>query len=130
MADKKTWLQSYAVAHQAAINCESSGNAAWLEKHKATLKKLEDLLPYGSGFDEGTRVIDVRTSGNQMIGFQVAYHHMNDTGHYTGWTNHKVYVRPRLDGGMDIHVSGLNKNDIKEYIGQCFYDVMTSEVAV
>jgi len=85
---------------------------------KRTAVLLEKYLPSGSGFDNGT-TLNVDKSTSQKLVFEAAFHHMNEHGHYTRWTDHTVTVRPAFQG-LDIRVSGRNHNDIKEYIGDCF----------
>ncbi len=85
---------------------------------KRTAALLEKYLPGGSGFDNGT-TLNVDKSTSQKLVFETAFHHMNEHGYYTKWTDHTVTVRPSFNG-LDIRVSGRNYNDIKDYIAECF----------
>lgn len=98
-------------------------NEEWQEKHEKTLEKLLSQLPSGAGFDQGTRLLDV--SDTRLI-LQTAFHHMNENGHYVGWTDHKVTVIPTFQG-LDIRVGGRNKNDVKDYIAEVFHDTLSQE---
>ena len=83
----------------------------WLEKQ---------FLPSGSGFDSGT-TIDRDVSCDTKVVLNTSYHHMNENGMYDGWTDHKVTVRPTFHS-PDITISGRNRNDIKDYMQNVFYD--------
>ena len=70
------------------------------------------------------RTIDIEKTTEQKLVFDTAFHHMNDHGYYVGWTEHRVTVRPSFYG-LDIKVSGWNRNDIKDYIAECFDHVLS-----
>lgn len=86
----------------------------------AKLDELQSLLPSGSGFDAGTQ-IDLERSTPEKIVFNTSFHHMDEAGFYSGWTEHTVTVRPSFLWDFDIHVSGRDKNGIKEYIAETFH---------
>lgn len=103
-------------------NCLKSNNNEWLSKHESDLNELvENYLPSGSGFDNGTKFNWDESNRNKLV-FDTAFHHMNEGGYYDGWTEHKVIITPDLMFGFNIKITGRNRNDIKEYIGQCFDD--------
>jgi len=79
---------------------------------------VRKLSPSGSGFDSGTTLADKSTE-NKLI-FETAYHHMNSVGFYDGWTEHKVTIAPDFLWEYDIRISGRNKNQIKDFIGDVF----------
>jgi hypothetical protein len=112
------------VAHE---NCCKSGNNEWANKHIQTIEELvENYLPHGSGFDSGTEFIWDESNRNKLV-FATAFHHMNEGGYYDGWSEHKVIVTPDLLFGFNIKITGRNRNDIKEYIAQCFNDFKYKE---
>jgi hypothetical protein len=45
---------------------------------------------------------------------------MDEHGCYDGWTHHKVIVKASLWAGIDIRVTGRDRNQIKEYIAEQF----------
>ena len=103
--------------------CTSSGND-WAEKHEATILKLvKEHLPSGSGFDSGTD-LDLAASTEDKLVFHTHFHHMNDGGMYDGWTDHTVTVRPSLAYGFYTRISGRDRNQIKEYIGEAFHHAL------
>jgi hypothetical protein len=104
--------------------CVENGNE-WSARHAGTLRTLESLLPSGSGIDSGT-TIDLDASTGEKLVLRTSYHHMNDGGYYDGWTDHTVTVTASLMFGINIKISGRNRNDIKEYLHQTFDCALTS----
>ena len=90
------------------------------------LESLTLALPSGSGFDSGSK-LDESSTPNKLV-FSTAFHHMDEAGYYDGWTEHKVIVTPTF-GGIDVRVTGKNRNQIKEYISEVFYSLLQEEVA-
>jgi hypothetical protein len=113
---------------QAMDNCRKSGNAEWLEKHHATLDCLVvDHMPRGSGIDSGCN-LSIDKSNPEKLVFATSYHHMNDGGYYDGWTQHVVTVTPSLASGIDIRISGRDRNQIKEYLYGVFSDALNTSL--
>lgn len=105
---------------QARRNCTETGNTEWFAKHTDTLAQLvRDHMPIGSGWDHGTK-LDLDASHADKLVFRGAYHHMNETGYYDGWTDHTVTVTPALAHGYHIRISGRDRNEIKEYLHETF----------
>ncbi len=91
----------------------------WATKHTNRISELvRDYLPSGSGFDNGTS-IDLEASHAEKLVFQTSFHHMDSDGYYCGWTDHTVTVTPSFNG-MNIRVSGRDRNEIKDYIADAF----------
>lgn len=112
--------QAMAKAAGAYHRCVASNNTDWQQKWNDSLKQwTEDYFPRGSGFDRGTK-LDLDVSGDDMLVFTTAFHHMNESGMYDGWTEHTVKIRPSLALGYHVHVTGPNRNDIKSYIAEQF----------
>ena len=102
------------VAYQ---NCLISGNTEWGGNHKETIESLaSDHLPSGSGFDSGS-TFDFEASKPNRLVFNTSFHHMTEHGYYDGWTEHSVIVTPDLHSGFNLHVTGRDRREIKEYIG-------------
>ena len=117
-------------------NCEETGNQEWEQRHmERAVKIVEDHLPHGSGFDAGT-YLDFERSNEDRLIFTTSYHHMDEGGHYDGWSEHEVWVRPHLAFGFTLRITGRDRNDIKDYIGECFHHALdltldaTSDVAL
>lgn len=110
-------------------NClADSAKADWAERHTQTLLTLvENVMPRGSGFDNGT-TLDMERSTSERLVFNTAFHHMDEQGGYDGWTEHTVTVTPSLIGGINLRVSGRNRNDIKDYIFECFESALKESV--
>lgn len=107
-------------------NCQEKGCADWEAKHTEKLEALvREYMPSGSGFDSGTQLIEGSSDAKKLV-FTTSFHHMDEMGGYVGWTDHKVTVRPAFQG-LDITVSGWDKNNIKEYIWEMFYNALRAE---
>jgi hypothetical protein len=109
---------------QQIANCIDSGNTTWQYRAESELFQIMQDAPSGSGFDSGSSLDEC--SDSAMI-FNTSFHHMNDHGTYTGWTHHRVLVRATF-GGFDLRITGKNKNQIKEYIGEVFHTWLSTEV--
>ena len=105
------------------------GNTEWADNHTFRLEKLMKFMPSGSGFDSGVKLDTDRSTHDKLV-FHTSYHHMNDVGYYDGWTDHRITVRPSFEFGLNIHVSGRNRNDIKDYISDVFGEVLNMDVEV
>ena len=98
-------------------NLMNHGNKDTIEE---TVTIIEEYLPSGSGFDNETTLNLDKSSDSKLV-FETAFHHMNERGFYTKWTDHTVTVRPSFFAdGFEVKVSGRNHNDIKDYIAECF----------
>ncbi len=115
---------SMARAVSARRRCLESGNDYAAEWDKR-LKEWADRFPSGSGFDSGTE-LDLDASTGEKLVFHTSFHHMNDGGFYDGWTEHTVTVRPSLEMGIRLTVSGRDRNDIKNYIHEMFNDILST----
>lgn len=84
--------------------------------------KITEIMagaPSGSGFDAGTE-LDDKSTPKKLI-FNTGYHHMNDDGFYVEWTDHAITITPGFNG-LNLIVTGKNRNDIKDYIGDVFWN--------
>lgn len=92
----------------------------WRVKHRETLGHIErNLLPSGSGWDEGTRVLVGESTGEKLV-LAGSFHHTNDVGMYDGWTQHVIRVRASLVHGITMTISGRNRNGVKDYLYELF----------
>ena len=107
-----------------AERAQNNANAQWGDIAQDRLAQLVDLLPSGSGIDNGTKLESADAS---KIVLTAGFHHMNDGGYYDGWTEHRITIRPRFDG-IDVTVSGRNRNDIKEYLGELYHAALSELV--
>lgn len=122
MKSAREFYSDLARAFNAHGNCNKRGN---MDGANNAINKIETMvrnyLPSGSGFDSGTKFNWQESNENKLV-FNTAFHHMNEGGYYSGWTEHKVIVTPNLMFGFNIKITGRNRNDIKEYIHSCFAD--------
>lgn len=101
-------------------NCERVGNHEWEVIHHERIEKIvSDHLPSGGGFDAGTSLNFDLSKPDRLV-FDTSFHHMNGHGYYEGWTQHQVVVKPSLAFGKELRITGLNRNDIKDYIHDVF----------
>jgi len=119
--------QHIATRLAAIINCVEAQNKEWEEKHRAFLNNSLISSPSGSGIDSGTK-FDWDGSEPNSLRFFTAFHHMDEGGGYDGWTEHSIVVHPDLQFGFTLHVSGKNRNGIKEYLVDTYYEWLNSEV--
>jgi hypothetical protein len=126
MRQYRKLYQEIATLLQAIENCKQSNNNEWLEKHSAALLEIEkNYLPSGSGIDCGTKIDYENSTSNKIILF-FEFHHMNDCGMYCGWTEHKAIIRPDLINGIELKITGKDRNDIKDYLYQEFDSILNS----
>lgn len=111
---------------EARDNCRKSGNTEWEMKHATTLSQIVAAdMPSGSGWDNGTS-LEASSTPTKLV-FSGSYHHMNDGGYYDGWTDHSIIVTPRFHG-VDIRVTGWDRNQIKDYLAELFSHVLNQDV--
>jgi len=112
----------------ARANCRKSNNGEWLDKHTESLWYLaNNYLPSGSGIDCGTK-IDLDASTPNRLVFTFSFHHMNDVGMYDGWTEHALIVTPSLTSGIDLRITGKDRNQVKDYLYEVYHHALTQEV--
>lgn len=98
---------------------EDINNDFWCSEYSNILEGLCNILPSGSGLDSGC-AFDYDNSKETKLIFTTSFHHiMNDNGYYDGWTDHKIIITPKF-GGYDMHITGRDRNFIKDYLYQLF----------
>lgn len=108
-------------------NNPSASNNNYYTQCEIELETItQQYLPHGSGFDSGTKIDTDKSQSNKLV-FSTSFHHMDENGFYDGWTEHTITVRPDFVFNLDIKISGSNRNDIKDYIHECFYHSLTQE---
>ena len=106
---------------QALRNCQKSDiiNEEWEDRHLESIDSIMESSPSGSGIDCGTELLLGDCTQNKLV-FLVEYHHMNENGMYDGWTSHHVTVKPSLQFGFDLKISGRNRDGIKDYLYEIY----------
>lgn len=107
-----------------AERAQNNEHAQWGDIAQDRLAQLVRMLPSGSGIDCGTELVSADAS---KIVLSAGFHHMNDCGYYDGWTEHRITIRPRFDG-IDVTISGRNRNEIKEYLGELYHSALSAQV--
>jgi hypothetical protein len=118
--------QALAIAIGSKARCEEfnkdNSHMEVIKTWKASIARMMESFPSGSGFDSGTKLDDSST-GNKLV-FTTAYHHMNDGGMYDGWTEHTITAKPDLEIGFRLSITGRDRNGIKEYISDMFNEAL------
>lgn len=121
---QKINVRKLAGTFNAFQNCVKSNNVEWKEKHEDSINAMLENLPSGSGIDSGTK-FEWELSNPEKLVFSFGFHHMNDAGYYDGWTEHKAIITPSLYFGININITGKNRNMIKDYLTDLFNDTFT-----
>lgn len=113
----------------ARLRCDAKPDthSEWSARHQAYLDELLSGFPHGSGFDLGTKLDD--TSTPERLVFNTAFHHVNESGMYDGWTEHQVIVKPSLEMGYRMRITGRDRNGIKELIADYFAHDLDADVS-
>lgn len=111
-------LSKYFAAYQNIKRINPGYNGQWVELIEDELKKL----PHGSGIDSGVK-FDWDRSTPEKLYFLLSFHHEYDS--YDRWTDHEIIITPSLQFGYRIKITGINRNDIKEYLYDTFYSIFT-----
>jgi hypothetical protein len=86
-------------------------------------------MPSGSGFDTGTR-LELTKSDGELLVFTTSFHHMDDNGSYSGWTDHTIKVRGSLLYGFRLALSGRNPDKFYDHLHEVFDSALRQEVVV
>jgi hypothetical protein len=107
------------------IRGNKKGHANWAESAKLEIEKVMREMPSGSGIDCGTKLYPGSTG--EKIVLLVEYHHMNENGYYDGRTYHNIIVKPSLQFGFSLRVTGRDKNQIKDYLAEVYDSALREE---
>lgn len=98
----------------------NENDSHWATRQKQAIERIvRNDAPSGSGIDCGT-AFDFDASKPERLVFSFEFHHMNDVGMYNGWTEHRAIVKPSLANGIDLRLTGHNRNDVLDYLHECF----------
>lgn len=118
-AQKRPTLPLF-VALSRAAQWKRQTNEHFADQSEERLKRLEEYLPHGSSICKVNRA----SSTDAKLVIETSYHHMNDGGRYDGWTDHTIVIKPSLTSGFDMTIGGRDRNDIKDYLGELFDEVL------
>ena len=120
--------EKLARACQARLSCIESMNSEWESIHEDTILDIvKNSFPSGSGFDSGTQFDFQKSNGNKLV-FDTSYHFMDENGFYSGWQDYKVIVTPSLQFSFDVKIVGKNKNSIKDYMSDIFWEALNNPI--
>jgi hypothetical protein len=112
----------------ARSNCAAKNNQEWFHNHTEKIEQLvKEFMPSGSGFDCGT-TLDLDASRGEKLVFTTSFHHMDEYGGYDGWTEHTITVTPSLAFKFHLRISGRDRNQIKDYMHDTFYESLMTDV--
>jgi hypothetical protein len=109
-------------------NCLKDHLDSQADLHLDWLEKQMVNAPSGSGIDTGTIFDWEKSTPNKLI-FYFSFHHMNENGYYDGWTEHALTVKPSLMWQYDLHISGPNRNEIKDYLYEVYDDWLSEPIS-
>ena len=107
--------------------CKATGNPYADTWEGYILDIVNNHMPSGSGWDNGTSINLDESSGDRLRLYG-SFHHMDEHGFYNGWTEHTIDVTASLAFGFNLRVTGRNRNGIKDYLGDMFCHILGSEL--
>jgi hypothetical protein len=112
-------------------NCIDSHNKEWEDRWADVINDVMKNAPSGSGIDNGTTLemeisMNSLTESEKLI-FSFGYHFMNEDGYYDGWESYVLTVTPSFTN-INLKFKGKNRNDIKDYLHDVYYDWLNEEV--
>jgi len=116
-------LVKFSRSLEAYQSCVKSNNTDWQDKHKDYIETECKKLPHGSGLDAGVE-FDFDASTPLKLVFRTSFHHLDENGYYSGWSDHSLIISPEF-GYYHIKITGKDRNQIKDYLSQLFYEVFT-----
>lgn len=114
-------LKDLASKVQAYHNCIASNNQEWKDKHEDAINSICEALPHGSGLD-GKMQIELPESTSKKLVFFFEYHHMDENGFYSGWTEHNLIITPEF-GNYSMRITGRDRNQTKDYLYDLFSNI-------
>lgn len=95
----------------------------WITNAELRLSQELEKLPSGSGIDRGMKLLMNESKPERLV-FSVPFHHIDTNGYYSGWTDYKLILKPSfLRFGIDMRITGMDRNYIKDYLYQLFQEV-------
>lgn len=89
---------------------------------------VDNYLPAGSGFDTELQVEQV--PGAQAFTISFNYHHMDDMGGYTHWSEGVITVTPCFNG-LDLDLVTTEDDELfKDYVWDTFHQALSEELRI
>jgi len=125
MTYKAPVYKHLALSVDARLNCLVKPNQfdEWITRHRRQAQFIVDnCLPSGSGIE-----LDFEKSTGEKLILTTSFHHMNASGYYDGWTSHQITVTSSLRFNLNLHITGRDRNDIKEYLHECIESALNEQ---
>ena len=104
---------------QCLATIQTSKNDVHVSNAQTRLEQELAKLPSGSWLDRGVS-LDSSSKPERLV-FLAPFHHMDENGYYSGWTDYKIVVKPSfIHFGIDIRIIGKDKNYAKDYLNDLF----------
>ena len=131
MTYKAPIYKHLALSVDARLNCLAKPDQFndWIARHKRQAEFImTNCLPHGSGIDSGVQLDFDKSTAEKLI-LITSFHHMNEHGFYDGWTSHQITVTPSLCFEINLHITGRNRNEIKDYLHECIKSALQEQVS-
>jgi len=129
MTKQRLVYKQLARSIHAKANCTESGNEKWYNKHSMVIDYIvKNYLPSGSGIDSGCTINNEKY---KVLEIESSFHVMDEYGYYDGWIDFIVKVKPSLEFGFDLQITGNfgKHQDLKEYLYQIFDYALTETIS-
>ena len=122
--------QVIASAVQARANCAKTldTHQEWFDRWTETIENETRNLPSGSGIDAGVKFDFDKSTAGKLV-FHFGFHHRDAGGYYDGWNDYTLTVTPSPQFGFHAKITGVNRNDIKDYLYEIFQYALAEEVS-
>jgi len=127
--EKRLVYKQLARSIHAKLNCIESGNDEWYDKHSMAIDHIQrNYLPSGSGIDSGCTINNEKY---EVLEIESSFHVMDEHGHYDGWVDFIVKVKPSLEFDYYLQITGNfgKHQDLKEYLYQIFDHALTETIS-
>lgn len=112
----------FAISHAPERNTE-----VWTARNRARLDSIiKEHMPSGSGFDNGTTLAENSTPDKLV--FHTDFHHMNEGGFYTHWSQYDVTAKASFLYGIALLIGGRDSNQVKDHIYEVFKTALEQEI--
>lgn len=121
-------FRALAIHADARRNCEEADNDVWYVRHWEIIEAVLATAPLGSGLDAGISLNYDKSRRDRLV-LHTSFHHMLEGG-YAGWSEHDLVITPDLQFDYNLRITGHNRSDIKDYLGDLFGYWLSARVEI